>query len=425
MVSSTINWVDQSTPPSTPGLRSNQGIQILTLTQGNSSISKYFENVKSYAMLTGKDLNDVEVKEKFLVGLSPDNRKRAEEFGYKKPLKVIVKYLVRDPTLSTEIQKYKAGELKQGNESVRAFLIKLERLRKLSKQARCDEKDLREKLFCGISSINQDELIPEKLIEGRNGQGNLDYAVECRSTGRVLGVIEVKKEDFMKGFAQASVQMESTLSRKCKADEIDNGQDVDRVFGIVTDASEWYFMECSLDNEGKPAFKLSESVTVVYKDENLQAKVEKVLRHIVWILEEAQKPVEASQSGVKRSLSIPPKEKRPQEVLDSVTQPCNSATSEASAINAPLLDQKLLDSKYKKGKSVDKLKQELFFPETTDSLGETNELSTEQNHVTKISETLCPGKLNLLRKQRSQETGLQLRDVSRDSLRKKTQRAEK
>ncbi|RGB29896.1 hypothetical protein C1646_818254 [Rhizophagus diaphanus] len=37
--------------------------------------------------------------------------------------------------------------------------------------------------------------------------------------------------------------MESTLSRKRKADEINNRQDVDRVFGIVTDASEWYFME--------------------------------------------------------------------------------------------------------------------------------------------------------------------------------------
>jgi hypothetical protein len=37
----------------------------------------------------------------------------------------------------------------------------------------------------------------------------------------------------MKGFAQATVQMELTLSRKFKADEnheIDNGQDVDRVF---------------------------------------------------------------------------------------------------------------------------------------------------------------------------------------------------
>src|SRR4051812_32510138 len=103
----------------------------------------------------------------------------------------------------------------------------------------------------------------------------------------------------MKGFAQASVQMESTLSHKCKADEIDNEQDVDRVFGIVTNVFEWYFMECLLDNEGKLAFKLLESVTVVYKDENLQAKVEKILRHIVWILEEAQKLVKASQSGIK------------------------------------------------------------------------------------------------------------------------------
>ena len=80
-------------------------------------------------------------------------------------------------------------------------------------------------LATGVSFYKDNfKLVPEKLIEGRNGQGNLDYAIECRSTGRVLGIIEVKKEDFMKGFAQASVQMESTLSRKRKADEIDNGQ---------------------------------------------------------------------------------------------------------------------------------------------------------------------------------------------------------
>ncbi|PKY19238.1 hypothetical protein RhiirB3_406604 [Rhizophagus irregularis] len=45
-------------------------------------------------------------------------------------------------------------------------------------------------------------------------------------------------------------------------------------------------------------------MTVVYKDENLQAKVEKDLGHIVWILEKAQKPVEALQSGVKRVKSL-------------------------------------------------------------------------------------------------------------------------
>ena len=46
-------------------------------------------------------------------------------------------------------------------------------------------------------------------------------------------------------------------SSKRKADEINNGQNVDRVFGIVTDVSEWYFMECSLDN-GKKNLKIIE-----------------------------------------------------------------------------------------------------------------------------------------------------------------------
>ena len=43
-------------------------------------------------------------------------------------------------------------------------------------------------------------------------------------------------------------------------------------------------MECSYKEE-----KLS-FATAVYKDEDLQAKVEKVLRHIAWLFEEAQKP---------------------------------------------------------------------------------------------------------------------------------------
>ncbi|CAG8679696.1 uncharacterized protein OCT59_003923 [Rhizophagus irregularis] len=69
-------------------------------------------------------------------------------------------------------------------------------------------------LAAGISFYKDNfKLIPEKLVEGRNGQGNLDYAVECRPTGRILGVVEVKKEDFMKGFAQASVHNQD--SNRC------------------------------------------------------------------------------------------------------------------------------------------------------------------------------------------------------------------
>ena len=75
---------------------------------------------------------------------------------------------------------------------------------------------------------------------------------------------------------------------------------MDKVWGIVTDAEKWYFMECTQGEEGKPLFKLSKPVIVVYDDENLQAKVEKVLAHIVWLLDEAQKPVEISRSGERK-----------------------------------------------------------------------------------------------------------------------------
>ena len=108
-----------------------------------------------------------------------------------------------------------------------------------------------------------------------------------------MGLVEVKKDDFKQGFAQATVQMESSLSRKRKAGEIDDEYGLDKVikvWGIVTDAEKWYFMECILDNEGKLSFKLSKPVIVVYDDADMETKVKKVLSHIVWLLDEAQKP---------------------------------------------------------------------------------------------------------------------------------------
>jgi len=153
-------------------------------------------------------------------------------------------------------------------------------------------------LASGVSFYENDfKIIPEKLVMGHNGQGNLDLAIECRSTGRIAGLVEVKRDDFRQGFAQATVQMESSLTcRKRKANEIDEEYDMDKVWGIVTDAEKWYFMECTLDDERKPSFTLSEQVVVAYNDENIENMVRKVLGHIVWLLGEAQKPVDASQN---------------------------------------------------------------------------------------------------------------------------------
>ncbi|RIA79214.1 hypothetical protein C1645_746052 [Glomus cerebriforme] len=99
--------------------------------------------------------------------------------------------------------------------------------------------------------------------------------------------------------------MESSLSRKRKADEIDDEYDIDKVWGIVTDAEKWYFMECTFDNGRKAVFKLSKPLSVAYEDEDMKDKAEKVLGHIIWLLKEARKPVKALEESreIKRARS--------------------------------------------------------------------------------------------------------------------------
>ena len=79
---------------------------------------------------------------------------------------------------------------------------------------------------------SQIKIVPEKLVEGKNGRGNLDYGIESRTTGRTIGLIEVKKMTL----SRVTIQMESSLSRKRKANEM---YDMDKVWGIVTDAEKW------------------------------------------------------------------------------------------------------------------------------------------------------------------------------------------
>ena len=52
-----------------------------------------------------------------------------------------------------------------------------------------------------------------------------------------------------------------------------------KVFRIITDAKEWYFMECSDDQE-RLRFKLSKPIVAVYDSEDIKGMVKRVLRHI-------------------------------------------------------------------------------------------------------------------------------------------------
>jgi hypothetical protein len=141
------------------------------------------------------------------------------------------------------------------------------------------------------------ELRPEKNITGPNGHGPVDFAIDLLQTAKTVGVTEVKDEDVFKGIAQNAVQLESALSnRKRKANEMEEGAFMGKVFGIVTDAEKWYFLECSLDDQERLRFKLSKPIVVVYDSDDMEGMVERVLGHIAWLLDEVQKPDSDSRS---------------------------------------------------------------------------------------------------------------------------------
>ncbi|CAG8577121.1 13068_t:CDS:1, partial [Racocetra persica] len=94
----TINWVNRLSLLSSLVLEPKKGIQILAPTQGDSFVSEYIKIIKLYAIAIGKDLDNIDVKVKFLCGLSPDNEKRVNKFGVKKPLTEIFEYLVKSST---------------------------------------------------------------------------------------------------------------------------------------------------------------------------------------------------------------------------------------------------------------------------------------------------------------------------------------
>ncbi|PKK59834.1 hypothetical protein RhiirC2_794242, partial [Rhizophagus irregularis] len=131
-----------------------------------------------------------------------------------------------------------------------------------------------------IANLFEDKfkICPEKNVSGLNGHGPVDFALIQVQTSRIIGITEVKDRDFQQGVAQNAVQCESALSNNKK-----------KVFGIITDSEKWFFLECSLDNERNPKFKLSKPLVVIYGDKDMENRVKKVLGHIAWLLEEAQK----------------------------------------------------------------------------------------------------------------------------------------
>ena len=121
----------------------------------------------------------------------------------------------------------------------------------LSNEATCSE--FIPLFLIAVSSIFTDIVVnPQRPVHGRYGRGPVDFALEVSTSGVILGITEVKREDFRRGVAQNLVQLESSLSsRKRKSSEISGdpsiGDGEAKVFGLVTGAKEWWALECAMD----------------------------------------------------------------------------------------------------------------------------------------------------------------------------------
>ena len=73
--------------------------------QDKLSVSDYFTIFNFYVTGVGKDLDDSDIRVKFMAGLTLDNQKEFIRFGVKKPLTEIVAHLKRCESAS-ETAKY-------------------------------------------------------------------------------------------------------------------------------------------------------------------------------------------------------------------------------------------------------------------------------------------------------------------------------
>jgi hypothetical protein len=106
-------------------------------------------------------------------------------------------------------------------------------------------------------------LAQQHPMSGMRGHGVVDFAVIDRiHQTQVLGVTEVKKEDFSKGLAQNMVQLDVAVQqkkRKRTEDEDDGSGERPptrfKSYGIVTDSFNWTLVECTLDEEDALSFR--------------------------------------------------------------------------------------------------------------------------------------------------------------------------
>lgn len=130
-------------------------------------------------------------------------------------------------------------------------------------------------------------------MSGMRGHGAVDFAVVDRILqSQVLGVTEVKKEDYAQGLAQNMAELDVAVQQKKRKriDEVDedSGERVParfKSYGIVTDSFKWTLVECTLDEGDVLSFRVKDIPGMLdlkqTKKEDVEKDCEKVFSYVL------------------------------------------------------------------------------------------------------------------------------------------------
>ncbi|KAF8930930.1 hypothetical protein BGZ47_000325 [Haplosporangium gracile] len=136
-------------------------------------------------------------------------------------------------------------------------------------------------------------LAQQRPMSGMRGHGAVDFAVVDRVLqSQVLGVTEVKKEDYAQGLAQNMAELDVAVQQKKRKriDEVDedSGERVPtrfKSYGIVTDSFKWTLVECALDEGDVLSFRVKDIPGMLdlkqTKKEDVEKDCEKVFSYVL------------------------------------------------------------------------------------------------------------------------------------------------
>ncbi|KAG0260480.1 hypothetical protein DFQ27_003508 [Actinomortierella ambigua] len=131
----------------------------------------------------------------------------------------------------------------------------------------------------------------QRHLSGLLGHGSIDFSVHARKDEEAaLGVTLVRRENFPQGIAENILQLEALLTeRKRKRgsnDESGRGTEPlrpSRAFGVVTDTSCWYFVECTMRSDSKVSIRMADLNELINYKGDWKAPAQRVFAKLVWL----------------------------------------------------------------------------------------------------------------------------------------------